>query len=128
MTSFRKRRRIASIAAFALALQSLLTVEVLAAMAVDNGAIWIVTICTGDGFKKVALDAGNQPVPSRHRHEDCPVCLLATGTQIALPAEADETPGPSANTAAPSIHPVPQFASRTILVPHSRAPPRIRRF
>jgi hypothetical protein len=123
----RKHRQVALFAAIALALQSLLTLDVLAAIAVENGAIRIVTICTGDGFEQIALDAQNQPVPAQHNHEDCPECVLATATTCGLPANSVDTLTLAPSGLAVAFRTVLPATGRTTFVPRSRAPPEDQR-
>ncbi len=117
-------RRVALFAAVVLALQSLLTAEVLAAIAVDSGTFSVVTICTGNGFKRITLDTENNPVAPRDgRDIDCPTCTLAYCSALALPAESGTAYRPPANTIAAEIPATSPLDSQGPDAPNSRAPP-----
>lgn len=77
MARIRKFRLIALSAATALALQSLISIEVLAAIALKSGAVNLVTICTGDGYEQIALNADNEPVTPLEAANHCPAGSLA---------------------------------------------------
>ena len=128
MTRARKRRQVALFAALAFALQSLLTFDVLAASAVQSSAVHIVTICSGDGFEKIVLDAQNQPVPAQHSHEECPACVLAVAASCGAPAKTGENIPIAKSGVAISFSYVPATAGHNVRVNHSRAPPEDQRF
>lgn len=75
-----RRRAIASLAAFALILQSFLSVHALAAVSDHSAEGWrTILICTGDGFRQITLDAENNPVTppaSTDAADECPACVL----------------------------------------------------
>ena len=111
----------AFVAVLALAFQSLLTVEVLAAIALDSGAVRVVTICTGDGYKRIALDAENKPVPTAT--EECPVCVLSSCCLAALPSESRISARSLPRTVAMPVRPDRGPAGRAPRTVRSRAPP-----
>ena len=125
MAKDRKRRLAALFAAFALALQSFLSADVLAAIAIDSGAFRTVTICTGDGYKQITLDADNNPVapPLKDGARDCPACVLASCCLLALPADGGATLVDVPPREAAQFKRSLRAGSRSPLAPQSRAPP-----
>lgn len=127
MERARKSRQVALFAALALALQSLLSFDLLAAIAVESGAVRIVTICTGDGFEQIALNAQNQPVPAQHSHEECPACVQATAASCGLPEKTGETVLFTGSGIAISFDHAPATTGYNVRVNRSRAPPKDQR-
>ena len=83
------RRPLVLLAALVLAMQAAFATGLQAAIAVDSGAIHIVTLCTAEGYRQIALDRENRPVAPGHDHEECPDCVLTCSGAIASDAAFD---------------------------------------
>jgi hypothetical protein len=116
-------RQIAFFAAFTLALQTLFANDLQAAFAVESGTASYIALCTGEGFKQIALDAQGRPIPQSHEQENCADCVLTCGAPVALPPNTPQTDQPTLPLVLPiSLHDV-QSAETPTQIPHSRAPP-----
>lgn len=113
-------------AACALAFQGLASAGVPMAMAVDSGTIRIVSVCTGDGYRQIVLDAGNKPIAPREQ-PDCFVCCLAFCAGLALPAEDCSGAEPVPQGLVPAFAISPFAERRHVRAWNSRAPPSVTR-